>query len=318
MLAWKKTATRRRGRTMLFQYIDRFLNHLRVEKSASQMTLVSYRTDLFQFFTFLSDRYDVPRENISHELLNHRSVREYLGYMQDNGLSRSTMARKLAALRSFVRFLCRENILQGNPIAAVATPKQDKRLPHFLYPLEVEMLLEAADTSTVNGLRDRAIWETLYATGLRVSELVGIDVGDLDLLQNQVKVCGKGNRERIVPLGSMARQYLSEYLQRGRPTLIARNKNTVAALFLNRYGDRLSQRSIRNIINKYVDEVALNRRISPHTLRHSFATHLLNNGADLRSVQELLGHVKLSTTQIYTHLTRDSIKNIHDNTHPRR
>ena len=303
---------------MLFQYIDGFLNHLRVEKSASQMTLVSYRTDLSQFFTFLSNQYDVPREKISQELLNHRSVREYLGYMQDSGLSRSTMARKLAALRSFVRFLCRENILQGNPIAAVATPKQDKRLPHFLYPLEVEMLLEAVDTTSVAGRRDRAILETLYATGLRVSELVGIDLVDLDLILNQVKVRGKGNRERIVPLGSMAHKYLLEYLERGRPSMAAKSKKTVSALFLNRYGDRLSQRSIRNILNKYVDQVALNRRISPHTLRHSFATHLLNNGADLRSVQELLGHVKLSTTQIYTHLTKDSIKNIHDNTHPRR
>lgn len=300
---------------MLFHHIDGFLDHLRIEKSASTLTLVSYKTDLVQFFSFLARRFSIPCEEITADLLNHKSVREYLAQMQENGMSRSTMARKLAALRSFVRYLCRENILQGNPIAAVSTPKQDKRLPKFLYPLEIQLLMEAPDTSKPNGLRDKAILETLYATGLRVSELVGVDLHDIYFDEELIKVHGKGNKERIVPIGSKARASLLEYLHKGRSYL---QKSPEQALFLNKYGTRLSERSVRNILNKYVDEVALHQKISPHTLRHTFATHLLNAGADLRSVQELLGHVKLSTTQIYTHLTRENIKQVYHETHPRR
>lgn len=303
---------------MLIQHIDGFLDHMRVEKSASSLTLVSYRTDLFQFFDFIADKYKTPREEISSDFFNHKSVREYLAHLQQRGLSRSTMARKLASLRSFVRYLCRENILPGNPIAAVATPKQDKKLPRFLYPVEIEALLLAPDITSNAGKRDRAILETLYATGLRVSELVGIDLKDMDLANAVVKVKGKGNKERIAPLGRKAREALKAYINEARVSFTRKSHETVNALFLNKYGKRLSERSVRNILNKYVEEVALNQKVSPHMLRHSFATHLLNNGADLRSVQELLGHVKLSTTQIYTHLTRENIKEIYNKTHPRR
>lgn len=303
---------------MLFQHIDGFLNHMRVEKSASSLTLVSYRTDLCQFFDFIAEQCKIPREEISPEFFNHRLVREYLAHLQQRGLSRTTVARKLASLRSFVRYLCRENILPGNPIAAVATPKQDKKLPRFLYPVEIEALLLAPDISSNAGKRDRAILETLYATGLRVSELVGIDMKDMDLANAIVKVKGKGNKERIAPLGSKAREAVKAYISEARASFTRKSGEAASALFLNKYGQRLSERSIRNILNKYVKEVALNQKVNPHMLRHSFATHLLNNGADLRSVQELLGHVKLSTTQIYTHLTRENIKNIHNETHPRR
>jgi integrase/recombinase XerC len=303
---------------MLFKHIDGFLDHMRVEKSASSLTLISYRTDLSQFFTFMADKYGTPREEISNELFNHKSVREYLMFLQQQGLSRATMARKLASLRSFVRYLCRENILPGNPIAAVATPKQDKKLPRFLYPVEIEMLISAPDMTSTAGKRDRAILETLYATGIRVSELVGIDLKDMDLANAIVKVKGKGNKERIVPLGRKARESLAIYMNESRNNFARKALEGSNALFLNKYGKRLSERSIRNILNKYVEQVALNQKVNPHMLRHSFATHLLNNGADLRSVQELLGHVKLSTTQIYTHLTRENIKNIHNKTHPRR
>ncbi len=302
---------------MLFKHIDGFLDHMRVEKSASSLTLISYRTDLSQFFSFMADKYGTPKEEIPGELFNHKSVREYLAYLQQQGLSRATMARKLASLRSFVRYLCRENVLPGNPIAAVATPKQDKKLPRFLYPIEIEMLISAPDMS-IAGKRDRAILETLYATGIRVSELVGIDLKDMDLVSAIVKVKGKGNKERIVPLGRKAQESLIIYINEARSSFARKAPESSNALFLNKYGKRLSERSIRNIINKYVEEVALNQKVNPHMLRHSFATHLLNNGADLRSVQELLGHVKLSTTQIYTHLTRENIKNIHNETHPRR
>ncbi|HEX3011041.1 MAG TPA: tyrosine recombinase XerC [Syntrophomonadaceae bacterium] len=301
---------------MLFSCIEGFLSHLRVEKSASSLTIISYRTDLCQFFDFLSNWYGLPREEISSEVLNHKSVREYLAAMQDEGLSRSTMARKLAALRSFVKYLCRENILAGNPIATVSTPRQEKKLPRFLYPAEIDMLINAPDIDRPAGKRDRAILETLYCTGARVSELAGMNLADFNAGEDFMKVRGKGDKERLVPIGSRAREALQSYIDYARPYLLKNQPDD--ALFINKYGTRLSTRSIRNIINKYVEQVALNQKVSPHTLRHSFATHLLNAGADLRSVQEFLGHAKLSTTQIYTHLTRDDIKRIYNKSHPRR
>ncbi|WP_054694476.1 tyrosine recombinase XerC [Syntrophomonas palmitatica] len=303
---------------MLFNQVDYFLEHLRIEKSASKLTLISYRTDLLQFFNYVAQSCKLAVENVDETVINHKTVREYLSYMQGQGLSRSSMARKLAALRSFVRFLCRENIIQYNPIAGVSTPRQDKKLPHFLYPLEIDLLLNAPDTTQILGKRDRAILELAYATGLRVSELVGIDKQDINWDEELVKVTGKGNKERIVPVGAQARLALHQYLQESWPVLNRCNDKENAALFLNRFGERISSRGVRDIVNKYVEQVALNQKTSPHTLRHSFATHMLNNGADLRSVQELLGHVKLSTTQIYTHLTRENIKSIYNETHPRR
>jgi integrase/recombinase XerC len=297
--------------------VEGFLNHLRIEKSASPLTIISYRTDLTQFLDFLAECNELTREKIPNQALNHKSVREYLASLQDDGLSRSTMARKLASLRSFVKYLCRENVLAGNPIAAVATPRQEKKLPRFLYPVEVEVLLNAPDISRPVGKRDRAILETLYCSGVRVSELTGMDLADFDPDEDFTRVKGKGNKERLVPIGSRAREALQVYIKLARPCLL-KNRQPNDALFLNQYGSRLSPRSIRNLINKYVEKAALNQKVSPHTLRHSFATHLLNAGADLRSVQELLGHVKLSTTQIYTHLTRDDIQRIFNKSHPRR
>lgn len=302
---------------MLFNQIEGFLDHLRIEKSASKLTLVSYRTDLYQFFDFMAAKYSIEKSQITDAMLNHQVVREYLAHLQNDNFRRSSIARKLASLRSFIKYLCREGIIPGNPIAAVSTPKQDKKLPKFLYPQEIEILLTAPDDSYF-GLRDKAILETLYATGIRVSELVSLNLRDIDTEEELVRVWGKGSKERIVPLGRMAKFSLLNYLNNARPSLVRPNKNQEEALFLNKNGTRLSDRSIRNILNKYVDSVALNQKISPHAIRHSFATHLLNNGADLRSVQELLGHVKLSTTQIYTHLTKENIKAIHTDTHPRR
>lgn len=303
---------------MLYLHLQGFLDYLRVEKSAASLTLLSYETDLSQFFAFLAGKNQLPMEDIGVECINHFTAREYLVHMQQKGWSRATMARKLAALRSFVRYLCRENILSSNPIAAVSTPKQDKRLPQFLYPQEISMLMQAPDILNPSGKRDRAILETLYSSGLRVSELVGLDLVDIDLDELYVRVMGKGSKERIVPLGKIAKDALNDYIQSGRPFLQRKNDEKSPALFLNKSGKRLSTRSIRNIMNKYVELLAMHQKVSPHTLRHSFATHLLGAGADLRSVQELLGHVKLSTTQVYTHLSRDEIKIIHEEHHPRR
>lgn len=303
---------------MLVMHIEDFLTHLRVEKSASQLTLISYRTDLAQFFEFISTYCQVDKDVISIAYLNHQTVREYISWMQKHDLCRSTIARKLAALRSFVKYLCRENVLEGNPITNISTPKLEKKLPRFLYPVETGLLMDAPDINQVAGLRDKAILETLYAAGVRVSELVGINMPDLELDERWIRIRGKGGKERLAPLGQQAQEAIENYAKRGRPYLLAASETSTEALFLNKSGTRLSVRSIRNIINKYVDQLALTQKVSPHTLRHSFATHLLNGGADLRSVQELLGHVKLSTTQIYTHLTKDRIKTIHDETHPRR
>lgn len=303
---------------MLAEYIEAFLNHQRIEKGASDLTIKSYRNDLRQFVVFIEQSYNIRFEDINVDYLNHRVVRQYLAFLQEGGLSRSSLARKLAALRSLVRFLCREGLLESNPLAALSTPKQDKRLPKFLYPREMEMLLAAPDPGNVAGKRDIAILETLYATGLRVSELVGIDLQDIDWNEELIKVTGKGSKQRLVPFGSQAKAALNDYISEARPQYAGKNKHVEEALFLNRFGGRLSARSIRNILNKYVEEVSVNQKISPHVIRHTFATHLLNAGADLRSVQELLGHVKLSTTQIYTHLTTENIKHIYDDTHPRR
>lgn len=303
----------------MLQYVDRFIDHLRVEKNASSMTLTCYRTDLNQFFTYMADDYEVPSEELKKDVINPRSVRRYLEHLQKRGMSRATIARKLASLRSFVRYLCREAVLDGNPIAVIATPRQEKKLPRFLYPEEVKMLIETPDTTSVMGMRDRAILELLYATGIRVSELVALDLNQIDTRERTVRVLGKGNKERIVPVGSQAIQAINTYLTESRGYLLAKNSNqSTEALFLNRFGSRLSARSIRNVINKYVEQIALNQKVSPHTLRHTFATHLLNGGADLRSVQELLGHVKLSTTQVYTHVTNERIKKVHREKFPRR
>lgn len=239
-----------------------------------------------------------------------------MAQLQEKGLSKSTVARKLAALRSFYRYLTREEIINANPMTNVTTPKLEKRLPKFLYYQEVEALLNAPDASN-QGQRDKAILETIYGGGLRVSELVGMNMGDIDFSLGYARVFGKGSKERIVPLGGAALRALKQYISCGRKELEAKSISRQEALFLNKYGGRLSARSVRNIVNKYVAQAALTQKISPHALRHSFATHLLEAGADLRSVQELLGHVKMATTQVYTHVTKKQLKTVYQKTHPR-
>lgn len=302
----------------VYEEILHFIDYLYIEKNASPATITNYKGDLEQFVDFITTRYGIEKEEVELYFLNHKVVREYLVYLQEKGIKKSSVARKLASLRSFARYLYNKGILDDNPLFLVSTPRQERRLPKFLFPAEVEALLNAPDTKTPLGQRDKAILETLYASGLRVSELVSLNVNDFSPYDDFIKVRGKGDKERLVPLGSKAREALYIYLQDGRLKLLRSKKADETALFLNWRGKRLSDRSVRNIIDKYMREVAANLRISPHVMRHSFATHLLNNGADLRSVQEMLGHVKLSTTQIYTHLTRENIKKIYDDTHPRR
>ena len=246
----------------------------------------------------------IPIKDVDYTLL-----RRYLGQMREAHLKPRSVARKLSTLRSFFKFCMREKIISQNPAALVQTPKLDKPLPHFLSEEEAKTLIESPQPDKSSSLRDKAIFETLYSTGIRVSELVGMDVDDVDFISNIVRVMGKGKKERLVPIGNAALEALKAYVDS--------RKVSSRVLFLNKNGGRLTDRSVRNIINKYLLLIASAQHVSPHMFRHSFATHLLNRGADLRSVQELLGHVNLSTTQIYTHLTTDKLKKVYDQAHPR-
>jgi site-specific recombinase XerD len=233
--------------------------------------------------------------------------------MKEKNYSKRTVARKLASLRSFFKFLYREGYIKTNPSSGISTPKLDKKLPIFLDTDEVSKLIEAPDEKDLSGLRDRALMETLYSTGIRVSELVGMNLSEIDFISGVIKVFGKGKKERLAPIGDKALRAIRNYLdKRGIGKL-----NDKKAVFLNKDGGRLTDRSVRRIIEKYIKRVSLREGVSPHTLRHSFATHLLNRGADLRSVQELLGHMNLSTTQIYTHVTTQRLKEVYDKAHPR-
>jgi len=305
----------------MYTYLDEFLIFLKVEKNASERTVESYQRDLWQFIDFVSKDMKIPGEQVDPAGIDDLQARKYLRHLHVRSLARTSIARKLAAMRAFFRFLCREEIITTNPMLQVSVPKLEKRLPHFLYQDDVRILVEAPDISTSAGKRDRAVLETLYATGIRVSELVGLDTCDVDLGTGYIRVMGKGARERVVPLGSYAIKAIRTYWQEGRGRLAGNRKlpgtGSAGALFINKYGERITTRSIRNIINKYVEAVSMHKKVSPHTIRHSFATHLLDAGADLRSVQELLGHVNMSTTQIYTHVTKERLKEVYEKAHPR-
>ncbi|MEG6615742.1 tyrosine recombinase XerC [Peptococcaceae bacterium 1198_IL3148] len=301
----------------MYFYLDEFLLYLQLEKNASARTLEEYQKDIFQGLDFFSNLLNKEIENIAPQEINHQVMRCYLGELQANKLARSSIARKLAAWRSFYNFLSREAVLMTNPLTRVATPKMQKKLPNFFYPTEINALLAAPDNSPL-GMRDKALMETVYASGLRVSELVSLNVNSVDLCGGFIRVMGKGSRERVVPIGSYAIKSLETYLSIGRKKLLANNKVTnEEAMFLNYQGGRLTDRGVRKILNKYIQLVGLKKQASPHTIRHSFATHLLERGADLRTVQELLGHVRLATTQIYTHVTKNKIKQVYKSTHPR-
>ncbi|MDP4158703.1 MAG: tyrosine recombinase XerC [Bacillota bacterium] len=285
-----------------------FAGHL-YSQNRSDLTVVAYQTDLSQFFQFTAIEQGVKPEALAVDMIDVYIVRSFLGALAEHGLSRKSMARKLAALRSLFKFLCRQEILVANPVQRVASPKLGRKLPHFLYLNQVEGLLKASDCSKLLGSRDQVIMELLYGSGLRVSELVGLNRENIDLENGLIRVLGKGNKERVIPVTNHAIKAIERYLE-------MRSDND-SVLLLNYKGTRLSDRSIRRILNKLVTKVSLEQHVHPHMLRHSFATHLLDGGADLRSVQELLGHQKLSSTQIYTHLTRERIKEVYASSHPR-
>ncbi len=296
--------------------IEEYLRSLGVERGLSVQTLRAYRGDLEAFREFcLRAGLDSPAE------VDHRFLRRYLAYLQTRGYSRSTIARRTAAVRSFFRYMVRKGLLDNNPALALAPPRRQRRLPRVLSITELE---EAQRRQSLHvyrtSLRDMALVELLYATGMRVGELVGLNLGDIDLKRGEVRVLGKGRKERVIPVHAAAVQILEAYLERERPILAANGRwgeDGKAPLFLSVRGHRLSDRGVRRVVERFFQDLEGGKRVSPHTLRHTFATHLLQGGADLRSVQEMLGHVDLSTTQIYTHLDKKRLKEVFFQAHPR-
>jgi integrase/recombinase XerC len=301
--------------------LDDFLEHLRLNQNASLHTVRAYESDLSQFLVFLSARLGRRRSDLAPADFDHLHVREFLGELHKRGNSRSSAARKLAAIRTFGRYLRREGILDGDPAALVGTPKRELRLPAHLGEGEMTRLLEMPDPSSPLGRRDRAILELFYASGLRLSELVGLDVEDVNLNSRMVRVLGKGGKERIVPFNKSAESAIRAWLKDGwdqTPTPSSRSRtHRGTPLFLNYQGGRLSTRSVDRLVRKYVAACSTRFGISPHALRHSFATHLLERGADLRAIQELLGHARLSTTQRYTHVNAAQLMDAYRKAHPK-
>lgn len=298
----------------VFDWLERFLVHLMVEKNASPLTMQAYRNDIMQFLELEGD------ELADLKNIDHLALRRFLAWLRDKEYTRRSIARKLSATRSFLFFLQKEGLIRGGKWSTVSRPKQEKVLPQFLYYHEVLALLEAPDSRTLLGFRDRTMLELIYSSGLRVSEMVGLNFSLLQLEERLVKVYGKGRKERIVPIGTVAAALVKEYLEKVRPALASRNKDgqTYNELFLNKWGKPLSDRGVRYLFKKYIRQVSHKVGITPHSLRHSFATHLLEGGADLRVVQELLGHVSLSTTQIYTHVTKERLSEVYRSAFPRK
>jgi integrase/recombinase XerC len=292
---------------LLDQQIQQFTTYLQIERDVSPHTLAAYRSDLAQLLTFVVRE---KGETVSARDIDHLLLRRYLAGLSKN-TKKSSIGRKLAAIRSFFRFLLRLGIIEMNPAELIATPKKEQNLPFHLNIDQATTLMEAPDDEQKYALRDRAILELLYSSGLRVSELTGLNIGELDLAAGMVRVTGKGGKERIVPVGSRALEAIKVYLDE-------RNDDTAkSALFLNTRGGRINRRSVARIVDVHVMRIAAFKKISPHTLRHTFATHMLEGGADLRAIQELLGHASLSTTQKYTHVNIDHLMEVYDKAHPK-
>jgi integrase/recombinase XerC len=293
--------------------IDAFLEQMRAARGVSQHTLRAYGADLAQCAAFVRQRFGA----VAWEAVTPAMLRRFLAALHAQEYERASIARKLSALRSLYKYLARRDGAR-DPTVGIRAPRRRARLPAFLYPEEIRDLVQAPAKDTPPGLRDRALLEMLYATGMRASEIVGLNLGQVIGGARELRIRGKGGRERLVLFGSPAAEALRSYLELGRPALSGdRQAPDGGALFINRNGTRLSARGLQRVVHKYVMLTSARRGISPHALRHTFATHMLEAGADLRTVQELLGHARLSTTQIYTHVTRSRLKEIYDRTHPR-
>jgi integrase/recombinase XerC len=291
----------------LQEVFEKYIAYLEAERNVSPYTRRNYTNDLMEFFNFVTGKgIDTLKD------VNKQTLRSYLAHLMEKSYAKSSIARKLSAIRSFYRYLVREEMLAANPAATTVSPKLDKRLPLFITVEEAKKLVESPDLAQPQGQRDRALLELLYASGLRVSELVNMNTDQLNLATNEIRVWGKGDKERVVLIGVPAAQALSTYIEKGRHELLGKKKNN--ALFVSRYGGRLPARTVQKILTKYARNI--NKKVHPHTLRHTFATHLLDGGADLKVVQELLGHADLSSTQIYTHVTQSRARKIYLAAHP--
>lgn len=298
---------------MSFHHLrEAFKEYLQIEKNASPFTLQFYLDDLDSFFLFLDTEGIHDVKNVDYTI-----IRVYLTRLYERQLTRRSVSRKLSSLRTFFRYLEREGAVAANPFLAVSLPKAAKPIPEFLYEEELEKLFTVNDLETTLGQRNQALLELLYATGMRVSECVNLTLRDVDFSIGTVLVKGKGNKERYIPFGSYARDALKQYMKKGREELLTKSRQETDVIFLNNRGRPLTARGVRTILNKMVEKASLTIHVHPHKIRHTFATHLLNEGADLRSVQELLGHEHLSSTQIYTHVTKDHLRKIYMKTHPR-
>jgi integrase/recombinase XerC len=291
-----------------------FLRHLALEKNASELNVKTYLEDMTQAVAFFRER--AGGADVQPAQLNSRQLRAFTVWLHERQYAKTTIARRLAAVRSWLRYLNRQGVLKGNPADGLRGPRREKTLPTFLTVDALAKLLAAPPADAPLGLRDRAILEALYSAGMRVSELVGLDVADLDLADGVATVRGKGKKERLVFFGASALGALKDWLA-ARRGLVAAMSRPSEAIFLNQRGGRLTTRSVGRMLEKYLATAGLDPRASPHSLRHSFATHLLDRGADLRSVQELLGHKSLATTQIYTHVTTNRLKESYQKAHPR-
>lgn len=293
----------------LLHNIEKFIKYLTNEKRYPDTTITSYNKDLDNYYSF------IILKKIDYKKINKEEIRSYLKYLDELKYSNSTISRILSALRHFYSYLVVNDIVESNQFKLIKNPKKEKKLPNFLQPDELDAIFSSIDTSTSLGLRNRLIVELLYATGLRVSEITNLKVNDIDLNSKEIKVYGKGGKERIVFFGDYAKKYLNEYLSTSRNELLDNKKSPY--LLINNNGEKLQSRGVEYIIDKLVEEAALKHNISPHVLRHTFATDMLNNGADLKSVQELLGHSSLSTTQIYTHVTNERLRSVYLKSFPR-
>ena len=294
----------------MHQLVEAFLNYISVERGLAQNTIISYKEDLGFYIDYLNGR--------KVDVLAGSTKNDVMDFMMDQkgrGLSANSISRRLAAIKAFYRFLVRERILKADPTSLMEAPKLWKKIPEVLSVDEVERLIAAPDISRKQGIRDRAILEVMYATGMRASEVVDLKLNNINLEIGFARCIGKGDKERIIPLGKKAKSAIEAYLQKCRPSLAKKKEADV--LFLSRLGRRISRQSLWKLIKKYARISGIKKEIRPHILRHSFATHLLEHGADLRSVQEMLGHSDISTTQIYTHVNKDRLKSIHKMFHPR-
>ncbi len=295
--------------------IGAFISYLDVERGLTANTQDAYRRDLKDFMAYLSERSNAV-ERASRAVIISYLLHLERGTSDRKGASRATMARRLAAIKSFYRFLVGRGTIQSDPTEHLDSPKLEKKLPTVLTVEEVETLLQQPDTTTAGGLRDRAMLELLYATGIRVSELVSLDTASVNIDLGFVRLTGKGTKDRVVPIGSVARRFVGQYLETGRPKLV--RDPLTASLFVNHHGRRLTRQGFWKIVKRYAEEARIDHKeITPHTLRHSFATHLLQHGADLRAVQEMLGHADIATTQIYTQITRGRLNEVYAKAHPR-